>query len=304
VPKIETVLDRYIRIYESRNFSRSFLAQVRHDISEFAGVNRLAKTESVAPAHVDAYQRHLAARPLKTNTRRGRLLVLARFLAHIRALNLILFDPRMVITIPKKERTLPRNVLTISEVTTLLGLPVLDTVKNLPMRTVIEILYGTGVRKSELLALDVTDLNMRERVLTVREGKFKKDRVIPVPKTTVRYVDEYMRTFRRKTRTRQKALIVNPGGKRMPAATLQCAMARLSTLVREEYGFPKRISCHGLRHSIATHLLERGVDLRYIQAFLGHSSLDSTQIYTHIAPKELEKEVFRTHPREKMNLEK
>ena len=88
----------------------------------------------------------------------------------------------------------------------------------------------------------------------------------------------------------------------MPKATLQCAMAKLSKVVRAEYGFPKRISCHGFRHSIATHLLERGVDLRYIQAFLGHSSLESTRIYTHIVPTQLKKEIFRTHPREKMTL--
>jgi integrase/recombinase XerD len=302
MPKIETVLDKYLRVYESRNFSSSFLSQVRYGVNEFVQVNRLEKTEAITPGHVDAYQSYLAGRDLAANTRRLKLCVLAKFLTHLKELNKILFDPWIYVTIPKKQRTLPRNVLTEEEVRTLLDLPVLDTVRNLRLRTIVEILYGTGLRKSELLNLDVNDLNMRERTLLVREGKFKKDRVIPMPKTTVRYIGEYIRTYRKKTRTRQKALIVNRTGERMPGPTLQSAIGKLDRLVREKYGFTKRISCHVFRHSIATHLLERGVDLRYIQAFLGHSSLDSTQIYTHIAPMELKKEIFRTHPREKMNL--
>ncbi len=303
MPKIEGVLDKYLRNYESRAFSASFIGHVRRTIEEFTRVNRLAKTEAIAPKHAEAYQAYLAGRELAVNTRRMKLYVLARFLAYLRQTNRILFDPWMYVTIPKRERTLPRNVLTERDVTTLLGLPVLDTVKNLRLRTIVEILYGTGIRKGELLTINVNDLNMRERILTVREGKFKKDRVIPVPRTTVRYVNEYMRTFRKKTRTRLQALIVSSNGRRMPGPTLATIMRKLDHLVREEYGFPKRLSCHVFRHSIATHLLERGVDLRYIQAFLGHSSLDTTQIYAHIAPKELEKEIFRTHPREKMNLE-
>jgi len=302
MPKIETVLAKYLRLYESRNFSRSFLAHVRYTVSEFAEINRLAKTDTITPKHVDAYQAHLAGRSIAHNTRRMKLFMLARFLRYLQETNRILFDPSKYVTIPKRQRTIPRNVLTEDEMETLLGLPVLDTMKNLRLRTIIEILYGAGLRKSELLTLNVNDLNMRARTLLVREGKFKKDRIIPVPKTTVRYVDEYVRTIRKKTRTRQKALVVNSKGKRIPGSTLATAMRKLDRLVREKYGFTKRISCHVFRHSIATHLLKRGVDLRYIQAFLGHSSLDATQVYTHIAPKELENEIFGSHPREKMDL--
>ena len=131
MPKIETVLDKYLRVYESRNFSRSFLSHVRCNVNEFIKVNRLEKTEAITPGHVDKYQAYLADRDIAANTRRLKLCVLAKFLTHLKELNRIIFDPWMYVTIPKKERTIPRNVLTEEEVRTLLGLPVLDTVRNL-----------------------------------------------------------------------------------------------------------------------------------------------------------------------------
>lgn len=158
-------------------------------------------------------------------------------------------------------------------------------------KAIVELLYATGIRVGELCALDLTDLDMEEGVLRIREGKGGKGRIVPVGSKALDAIEEYLRVRGKE----DGPLFLNRFGGRISDRLVRRVVRRMA----DKAGFGKGVSPHTLRHSFATHLLERGADLRSVQEMLGHSSLSTTQIYTHVTVKRLKEVYDRAHPRAK-----
>ena len=173
------------------------------------------------------------------------------------------------VRMPKKEKRLP-DVLTQEEVRMLIG-----SADNEKSRLIISMLYSAGLRVSELVNLKVDDLNLGERTGWVRKGKGNKDRLFPISETLVKDVQVYLQG-------REHKYVFSKDG---PLTTRNIQKIILGT--RKRAGLQKKVTPHTLRHSFATHLLEAGADIRSIQKLLGHSSLQTTQIYTHVANSDL-----------------
>lgn len=200
-------------------------------------------------------------------------------------------DPLVNIVAPQSGQTLPR-FLNEDEIALLLNAPDIHTDGGVRDRALLELLYATGLRVSELVGLTLGDIDM-ERGLLECHGKGSKQRQVPVGRSAQRWLSEYMPVRGRLAAGRDvNRLFIKSGGK---ALTRQWVWARLQEYA-EKIGL-KGVTPHGLRHSFATHLLQRGADSRSVQAMLGHSDLGTTQIYTHITGQRLRSTYDTHHPR-------
>ena len=203
-------------------------------------------------------------------------------------------DPTAIMDSPKKERKLP-DVLSLPEVEGLLETP--DTVKPIGFRdrTMMEVLYGAGLRVSELLSLKCEDINLELGFIRCI-GKGSKERIIPIGEVALDFVREYLESGRQhflKQGSRTKILFLNSRG----AAMSRQGFFKILTAYGRQAGITRHLSPHTLRHSFATHLLENGADLRSVQEMLGHSDISTTEIYTHLSIKHIKKVYDRAHPR-------
>lgn len=180
----------------------------------------------------------------------------------------------MEIDRPRKGRNLP-DVFLVSEVERLLG-----AVRNQKHRAALSLMYACGLRRSELIALKIADVDSKRRVLKVREGKGNKDRLVPLPQSMIDMLRAYYRVYRPKVYLFEGVTAGTPYS--------ETSLREAFVLAMKNAQINKKLSLHSLRHSYATHLLESGVDLRYIQVLLGHRSSRTTEIYTHVSSQALE----------------
>jgi integrase/recombinase XerD len=215
-----------------------------------------------------------------------------RYLIHAKKIDK---DPTLSVKPIKVERKIPQ-ILTNQEVVLLLEQPKGYNLKGYRDKAMLELLYATGIRVSELISLDVNDVNLEVGYINCKGAK--KDRVIPLYSAAVRAVKDYLENARTVMvqNPDEKALFVNRNGKRL---TRQ-GFWKIIKYYKEKAHIKKDITPHTLRHSFATHLLENGADLKSIQEMLGHSDISSTQVYTNVMKKKI-KEVYKnTHPRANM----
>ena len=202
-------------------------------------------------------------------------------------------DPSARIDAPKVGRPLPK-ALTEAEVEALLEAPDEDRHLGLRDRTMLELLYASGLRVSELVNLNVSQLNLRQGVLRV-VGKGNKERLVPLGEEAAEWLQRYMNEARPallQGRVRDECFVTRRG-----AAMTRQAFWHLIKRYAQQAGISPGLSPHGLRHSFATHLLNHGADLRVLQMLLGHSNLSTTQIYTHVARERLKGLHAAHHPR-------
>jgi len=194
---------------------------------------------------------------------------------------------------PKKAQHLPA-VLTMTEVDELLALPDTSTVLGLRNRTMLEVMYATGLRVSELVNLKLDDLHL-DLGLIKTLGKGDKERIIPIGDIAAKWLIQYINEGRPKQGKQQDAKVVflNDHGRQL---TRQGVWKLIKQWVKDA-GITKDVSPHTLRHSFATHILENGADLRIVQELLGHADISTTQIYTHISDKRLTQVYNKSHPR-------
>jgi integrase/recombinase XerD len=262
----------------------------------------------VTESHIEGYLRHLAQTP----TRYGRPPVLATQLVHLSLIRrffgflcrrrALLADPTGDLALPRPDH-LPRTVLSRAQARQLMGAsqrfngrwwwPHVETRD----RALLELLYGTGIRKGECLRLDVGDLDLLQGELLVRNGKGRRDRLLPIPARAALALDVYLREARPAfvKDHRQAALFTSWLGERIKPVTLVALLKRRAQAAR----LPVPLSPHVLRHTCATHLLRGGADVRHVQELLGHAHLDSTARYTRVALIDLAQVLERAHPREK-----
>lgn len=218
---------------------------------------------------------------------------LRKFFQYLAQEKIIEKDPMLLIDTPKKKQHLPQ-VLTKEEVEKLLHSPNTGQVLGLRDRAMLELMYATGLRISEIINLKLEDLHLTIGTLQTL-GKGHKERIVPVGDEAIKWVNRYLEEARPKLlkQKRSNYLFLNFHGNNL---TRQGVWKNLKAEVRKA-GIQKNITPHTLRHSFATHILENGADLRIVQELLGHADISTTQIYTHLSNKQLADIYNRAHPR-------
>jgi integrase/recombinase XerD len=293
----------YLEWIRSRNFSERTVASRSQMLRAFAswcadrGVTRSCE---VTRPMLERYQRWLFhyrkadGRPLTFHTQQIRLVSIRAFFKHLARQNRILSNPASDLDLPRRERRLPRESLTPQEAEQVLAQPDVTKPLGLRDRAILETFYSTGLRRMELANLGLYDLDAERGTLTVRQGKGKKDRVVPIGERAVAWLEKYLQEVRPALLTGPdtKALFLNELGEPL-------GLDWLSILVRryvERARVGKTGSCHLFRHTLATVMLQGGADVRYIQEMLGHERLDTTQVYTQVSIRTLKAIHNATHP--------
>jgi integrase/recombinase XerC len=198
-------------------------------------------------------------------------------------------NPSVSLISPKQGKHLP-SFLTKSEMTKLINFNYKKDEKGLRNKAIIEMLYSSGIRVSELVSIKIRDLDFFEKMVKVL-GKGKKERIIPVTKEALKSVENYL-FFRKYPKMPESSVFLNLKGKPITQRGIQYILDRLS-IETELY---RKLTPHMLRHSFATHFLENGMNLRYLQQMLGHSNLSTTEIYTHLSISKLQNIYKKAHP--------
>ena len=251
--------------------------------------------------------------PLSLGTQLCRLSIIRTFFRFLLRRGYLLYDPADSLELPRKEKVLPRTIMSKKEVFKLLSQPDCDTPLGLRDKTILEVLYSTGIRNSELTGLAVFDIDISNQELRVRQGKGRKDRALPLGGIAARYLDEYIRVARPHfIGMRDKYVLNKPGQNRdklerensllfFSYIGKKLSRTVLSSMVRHyarKAKLTKRTTPHGIRHTFATHMLRGKASIRHIQEMLGHACLETTQLYTQVELSDLKKEHKRCHPRE------
>ena len=249
---------------------------------------------------LDRYQRwlfhyrKLNGEPLTFRSQSQRLLPVRAFFKWAARQHHVLHNPASELELPKVERRLPKPALTASEAELVLAQPDLSTPAGVRDRAMLEVLYSTGIRRMELAGLAVFDIDRDRQTLLVRQGKGRKDRLIPIGERALVWIERYHHEVRRR-----HAREPDNGVLFLTADGNQFSLDRLTQLARRYVlasGVPKQGACHLFRHTLATLMLEGGADLRYVQQMLGHADISTTQIYTHVSIRHLQAIHAATHP--------
>lgn len=207
--------------------------------------------------------------------------------------NIIVKDPSMLLEGPKMKKRLP-DFLTIGEIQQILDVIDLSTSEGMRNKAIIETLYSCGLRVSELTSLQISHIYPKEEIIRVT-GKGSKERLIPIGSEALKYVDIYLHTVRvhlRVTKEAEDILFLNRRGKALSRVMIFMITKELAA----KAGIQKKVSPHTFRHSFATHLVEAGADLRAVQQMLGHESITTTEIYTHLDNEYLKSTMSKYHP--------
>jgi len=256
--------------------------------------------EEIDRTTLEEYQGHLFhyrkanGLPLAPNTQVARLNPLRAFFKWLARGEHIQFNPAADLIIPRVPRRLPGHVLTVGEVDRILAQPNVRSLAGVRDRAILELLYSTGIRRMELARLDGRDVLLQEESLFVRGGKGGHDRLLPMGPRARAWVERYLRQVRdhMASNDQDNTLFLTDYGEPFRKNRLGDMVKRYLNQARVQ----TRGACHTFRHACATHMLENGADIRFIQAMLGHADLSSTQIYTHVRIAMLRKVHAATHP--------
>ncbi|HHT9119219.1 MAG TPA: tyrosine recombinase XerC [Candidatus Hypogeohydataceae bacterium YC41] len=303
---LKKYLDKFIlRLEHGVNCSNHTLRAYQSDLLqhlEFLEGLGCNHPKQVTPLHLRKFLVWLRRKSYKTTTLSRKLASLRSFYRFLFKEGVIKNNPGTVLRTPKRHRTLPK-FLSLQEVESLLSVVNKDSPHGLRDLAILETLYSTGVRVSELVGLDLDDVDMFSELIKVK-GKGKKERIVPIGSQALEAIKLYLATSNRGQGTGNreqgigaqkdnKALFLNKTGGRLTTRSV----ARILEKYMKLSGIRQRPSPHTLRHSFATHLLDRGADLRAVQEMLGHASLSSTQIYTHVTTEHLRQVYRMAHPR-------
>jgi integrase/recombinase XerC len=251
---------------------------------------------SVDVNSVRAYLADLNERQYSKSTIARKLATLRSFYKFLLKRGSVGSNPVTAVRTPKQDKKLPR-FLEYDEVKKLLETPPVDNWLGARDRAILEVLYSTGIRVSELVGLNMDDIDFLGEVVHVR-GKGKKERIAPISSSALQIIQHYMEYRNKRAQSNPnfdpKVLFVNKHGRRLSTRSVRRKMDKYLKMA----GLDPAISPHTLRHSFATHMLNNGADLRSVQELLGHQSLSTTQIYTHLTTKKLKDVYDSAHPRE------
>jgi len=256
--------------------------------------------QAVTKPIIERYQKHLYycrqdnGQPLSVRYQVALLLPIKGFFKWLAQTNRILYNPASEIELPKVPPRLPQSILSVEEVERVMSTPKTDTLYGVRDRAILETLYSTGIRRTECAELGLYDVDSQRQTVMVREGKGGKDRLLPIGKRALYWIEKYRDEVRHE-------LMMDLGITHLFLTDYgePFIKGRLGALVKRylhHAEIDKVGGCHLFRHAMATHMLDNGADLRFIQMMLGHSQLSTTEIYTHVSIEKLREIHAATHP--------
>jgi integrase/recombinase XerD len=262
---------------------QTFLHQ--QDIADFTGVT---------PETIRSYLAGLKRRRLCVRTRQAHLSAIKGLFSYLVRQELLTTDPAALIEAPKQAAILP-EVPTEAEILQILAVPDLHTPIGIRDRAILELLYSSGLRRQELINLNLADLDLTQGYVRVNQGKNRKDRLVPLGAIAAKFIEAYLKLVRWwhiRDVTENALFLDSAKGKRISPATMGYIVCKL---VRKA-GIKKKFTAHSFRHAMATHLLHNQADIRHIQLMLGHASVASTQLYTRLTIGDLKEVLRQSHP--------
>lgn len=298
--------EQFLESLTARNFSADTVKSRASCLSRFltwCDERSLSEPTEITQPIIERYQHWLFyyrrpdGRPLSFPSQHHMLQAVKLFFQWLTRQHLTLFNPAAEIELPRCAKRLPRDVLTAQEAEAILGQPDIETPLGIRDRAILETFYATGIRRRELAFLSVYDVDVARGTLFVREGKFKKDRVLPIGQRALAWIQKYVTDVRPEmvAEPDEHFLFLTVDG------TPYRKVSLLNDLVNRYVGaaqITKRGSCHMWRHTMATLMLENGADIRYIQELLGHGDLSTTEVYTRVTITKLQQIYRATHPAE------
>lgn len=287
-------------IEREKNFSENTVTSYRNDLSDFG---KFLKERSLQGNPLNQIDRpllrdflvFLKRKRLKEATIAHKVFVLRSFFKYLLRKRKIFSDPASFLSSPRKKKSLPA-FLTLSQMEGLLKLPIKESFWGLRDLAILELFYSTGMRLSELANLDLSSVDFQGEVVRVL-GKGKKERIIPVGREALEVLKNYLNlrkfAFKGKSKMNGEMIFLNRSGKRLSARSIGRIVKKYAVQISED----QKTSPHTLRHTFATHLLDQGADLLAVKELLGHESLSTTQIYTHVTTERLKKVYKKAHPR-------
>jgi len=294
--------DRYLNSLAIKGFSENTLRVRGIYIGIFlrwCETNGIGSAAQITGESLFCFQEHLFfhrkmnGQPLSLSSQHSRLAVIRLWFRWMHHKGIIPNDPTKALELPRIAYKLP-TILTKQETEKTMGQPDVTKFLGIRDRAILEVLYSTGIRRTELMRLKVADIDRERGVVTIREGKAKRDRTVPIGERALVWIDRYLTTVRPIFAPEPDSTFIF-----LTSTGRQFTPNHLSWLVRNYIraaNIAKNGACHVFRHTMATHMLERGADTRYIQEMLGHARLDTTQIYTHVSIRKLKQVHTRTHP--------
>jgi integrase/recombinase XerC len=296
---VSRAANEFIESLEARGYSQHTLAAYERDLRQFESFLRdirhgeTPRVTDLEPRAIRRFVAGLAATRFARSSVRRKLAAVKALGRYLAARGVLDANPAAGLPAPKPEKRLP-SFLTRSEIDRLFATPAADAgdAKRLRNAAILELLYGAGLRLSELVSLNTGDLDGTSGLVRVT-GKRRKQRIVPVGRAARRAIDRYLSARSDAPDVPDAPLFTNGRGGRLTGRSVQ----RIVRTTLSEVSEARSLSPHVLRHTFATHLLNAGADLRAVQELLGHASLSSTQIYTHVTTDRLKEAYRRAHPR-------
>ncbi|AQH01657.1 recombinase XerD [Burkholderia sp. KK1] len=294
---------QFLEWQRERNYSEMGIKNRETNLRAFVAwcdERGLIRPQEVTRPVIERYQRYLFlyrqknGEPLSGRSQQIKLAPLRVWFRWLVRHHRILSNPAADMEMPRVEKRLPKHVLSEQEAEQILNVPDVTSSLGIRDRAILETLYSTGVRRSELVALEVGALDYERGTLMVRQGKGKRDRLVPIGERALAWIRKYLDEVR-------PQLMLGDGNRTLyltrhgEALSVSEAGRMASDYIRRS-GLDKSGSCHLFRHTMATLMLENGADVRFVQAMLGHANLETTQIYTHVAIRALKEVHTATHP--------
>ena len=299
-------LAAYVRAYldwaAAARYSAESVKSRGHALARFvtwADARGLTHPQELTRPVLEAYQRHLYllrktnGQPLSTRTQATLLLALKGWFKWLTRERHLLANPASELELPRLVRGLPPVILSVDQIEALMRQPDVAGLTGARDRALLEVLYATGIRRSEAVHLQLPEVDLDHGILTVRQGKGGKDRRVPLGERAAAWLSRYLTEVRPRlvADVTDWTVFLTDYGEPYEKNRLSDLVKRYLRLSGIQHG-----ACHALRHACATHMLENGADIRFIQALLGHSQLSTTEIYTHVAIGKLIEVHGATHP--------
>jgi integrase/recombinase XerD len=294
---------RYMEILAVRNYSPRTIESREKLLRLFivwCDERSLTRPQQIDRPILERYQRHLFyyrkadGEPLSTSSQHARIIPIRHWFTWLVKQGHLLYSPATDLELPRLEKRLPKAILSAHEAERVLAVPDIGNAMGLRDRAILETFYSTGMRRMELVNLSVHSIDLERGTVMIRQGKGKKDRMIPIGERALAWIEAY------KERARPELVSGRDDGTLFLSNLGQAFVLDRVTQLAKDYvdrsGVGKKGACHLFRHTMATLMLENGADIRYIQAMLGHAELSTTEIYTQVSIRMLKTIHTATHP--------